>query len=515
MKKSDKVITAAKIHAFQNEEIERQVAALNIANIELAYQKNEQEKRAAELIIANIELAYQQKEKEKRATELSIANKELNFQNTIKEKWAADLAVANKELAYQYEEKEKRAAELNIANKELVFQNKEKEKRAVELGIANKELAYQNKEKEKRAAELSIANIELVYQNDEKEKRAAELEVINTELAFQNETKEKLTKDLVVANKELAFQYAEKEKRAGELGMANKELAFQQKEKEKRAAELIIANKELSFQDCEKEKRGVELNTSKKELKTAEDDIRKLNDELEQKVIDRTSKLNAVNKELEDFVYIASHDLKEPLRMVSIYLQMLEKKSGDRLDETSKKYLHFAVDGAGRMRTLIEDLLKYSSIGNSKDDFTNTDLNEVLQYVIRVLNEKIKECNATIIVKPLPSIMANKTLINQVFLNLINNALKYCSKEKSQIEVGARETVGKWTFYVRDNGIGIDAKNLNKIFIIFQRLHSKTEYPGTGIGLAVCKKIIETHGGKIWAESQVGKGSTFYFTIPK
>ncbi len=514
MKKSEKLIIDAKLHNLEMEKKEITAEALRTANVELAYQKNEREKRAAELIIANIELAYQQKEKEKRAAELAVANTELVYQNKLREKCADDLVVANKELAYQYEEKEKRAAELNIANKELVFQNKEKEKRAAELSIANKELAYQNKEKEKRAAELSIANIELAYQNEEKEKRALELVAINKELAYQHTIKTKRADDLVIANVELAYQNGEKQKRAAELTIANKEIVYQNKEKEKLAAELIVANTKLNFQNSEKQKRAIELVASHKELKHAEDDIRKLNDELEQKVIDRTMQLEVINKELEHFVYMASHDLQEPLRMVSSFLQLLENKLGISLDETEKKYIHFATDGAIRMRTLIEDLLKYARIGHRPEDFTKTDLNDVVKYVLRVLNEKINTCEAVILVHPLPIINANKTLINQVFVNLVSNALKYCSDRKIAIEVGATEDEGIWTFFVKDNSIGIKQDDLEKIFIIFKRLHGKREYSGTGIGLAICKKIIETHGGRIWAESVVGTGSTFYFTIP-
>ena len=494
MKKSEKLFIDASDLAHQNFEKENTAVALNLANIKLIYQKNEKEKRAAELIIANIELAHQKNEKEKRASELVIANIELAYQNEEKEKRAAELIIANKELAHQNEEKEKRASELIIANKELAYQNKEKEKRAAELGIANKELAYQNKEKEKRAAELSIANIELAYQNEEKEKRAAELSIANIELVYQNEEKEKRAAELRIANKELAYQNNEKEKRAAELKTANIELAYQNKEKEKRAVDLIIANKELRH---------------------AENDIRKLNAELEQKVIDRTAQLEAANKELEHFASIASHDLQEPLRMVSCFLKLLDKKLEGSLDDAGKKYINFAIDGADRMRTLTTDLLKYASVGGNKEDFMLTDLAEVMQYTMRVLDEKIDKCKAVITVKQLPVIMANKTLINQVFINLVGNALKYCSDIKTEIEVGATEETDKWTFYVKDNSIGINPEDLNKIFIIFQRLHGKREYTGTGIGLAICKKIIDTHGGKIWAESEPGKGSIFYFTIPK
>jgi len=225
--------------------------------------------------------------------------------------------------------------------------------------------------------------------------------------------------------------------------------------------------------------------------------------------------LKSSNAELEQFAYIASHDLQEPLRMVSSFLQLLEKKYKGQLDETAEKYINFAVDGAGRMKTLIQALLMYSRVGNNKEDFTTVDLNEVALYATKVIEEDIKKNQAVIIVSPLPVITANNSLISQLFINLITNAIKYHGDIKPEIEVGYSEDKSNYTFFVKDNGIGIDPKFFEKIFIIFQRLHNKDEYSGTGIGLAICKKIVEIHNGKIWVESEVGKGSTFYFSIPK
>ena len=225
--------------------------------------------------------------------------------------------------------------------------------------------------------------------------------------------------------------------------------------------------------------------------------------------------LKSSNAELENFAYVASHDLQEPLRMVSSFLNLLEKRMGVELDETSKQYIHFATDGADRMKILINDLLLYSRVGTNKEKFSSVDLNEVMEYSTRVLKENIDKIKAVLIVKPLPVITANKTLINQLFINLVNNALKYHSEIDPQIEVGCTKDADKYTFYVKDNGIGISAEYFEKVFIIFQRLHTRSEYSGTGIGLAICKKIVETHHGKIWVTSELGKGSTFYFSIPK
>jgi len=228
-----------------------------------------------------------------------------------------------------------------------------------------------------------------------------------------------------------------------------------------------------------------------------------------------TSELTASNTELERFAYVASHDLQEPLRMVSSFLNLLEEEYVKDLDKTAKEYISYAVDGATRMKTLVNDLLQYSRIGTNKEEFTATDLNETMEYVIRVLGEDIKKNRAKVTVKPMPVIRANKTLMGQLFMNLIGNALKYHGDKQPEIEIGSVEERDKYILYVKDNGIGIDPKFFDKIFIIFQRLHSKAEYSGTGIGLAICKKIAEVHKGKIWVESEKGSGSTFYFSILK
>jgi PAS domain S-box-containing protein len=245
--------------------------------------------------------------------------------------------------------------------------------------------------------------------------------------------------------------------------------------------------------------------------KEAEEELLKLNQDLEK----RTADLQASNTELERFAYVASHDLQEPLRMVGSFLNLLEEEMDGQLNESSKEYIHFAVDGADRMKTLIQALLQYSRIGTNNEDFSATDLNEVMQFTIRVLEEDIQKTHAIITVNPMPVIIANKTLISQLFKNLIGNSLKYHDGKPPEIEVGFTEEPDKYIFFVKDNGIGIDTKFFDKIFIIFQRLHNRNEYSGTGIGLAICKKIVETHKGKIWLESEPGIGSTFYFSILK
>lgn len=239
------------------------------------------------------------------------------------------------------------------------------------------------------------------------------------------------------------------------------------------------------------------------------------NKEAEEKLKKYAQELQASNTELERFAYVASHDLQEPLRMVSSFLNLLEEEFSGKLNETAREYIHFAVDGAGRMKKLVNDLLQYSRVGNNKEEFSAINLNEIMDYAIRVLDEDIKKRNAKLKVKPLPVISANKALIGQLFINLLSNALKYHGDKRPEIEMGYTDDTDSYIFYIKDNGIGIDPKFFDKIFIIFQRLHNKNEYSGTGIGLAICKKIVETHKGKIWVESMEGNGSTFYVSIPK
>lgn len=220
------------------------------------------------------------------------------------------------------------------------------------------------------------------------------------------------------------------------------------------------------------------------------------------------------NIELERFAHVASHDLQEPLRMVNSFMDLLAKKMDGQLDEISRQYIHFAVDGTERMKSLIQALLEYSRVGTNHDEFINTDLNDVMQYATRVLEEEIKSKGAVITVEPLPVIKANKILITQLFVNLVSNAIKYQSDAIPVIKVGCSREQDKDVFYISDNGIGIEPKFFEKIFIIFQRLHNRSDYPGKGIGLSVCKKIVEIHKGKIWVQSEPGKGSTFYFSLP-
>ena len=241
----------------------------------------------------------------------------------------------------------------------------------------------------------------------------------------------------------------------------------------------------------------------------------KLN-QLNQMLEKQAENLTASNNELERFAYVASHDLQEPLRMVTSFLNLLEKKYKSQIDETAEKYIHFAVDGAERMKNLIHDLLEYSRVSTTKDLSGITNMKEIIQQIKEIFLLRIKETGALLQTGSLPTLCnTNPILILQLMQNLVGNALKYIGKEQPEIMIDVEELAGYWQFSVKDNGIGINPVYSEKIFLIFQRLHSKDQYEGTGIGLSICKKIVEIHEGRIWVESTLGHGSTFYFTLKK
>ncbi|TDH28814.1 PAS domain S-box protein [Segetibacter sp. 3557_3] len=247
------------------------------------------------------------------------------------------------------------------------------------------------------------------------------------------------------------------------------------------------------------------------ERKASEFILKKLNNSLEK----RAKELAASNDELERFAYVTSHDLQEPLRMVTSFLQLLQKRYRDKLDAKAHEYIGFAVDGAERMKGLILDLLEYSRVNTNKSELEQVDLNEVAANVLLTYKQLLSETDGSIDITSLPMIKGNRTQLTQLLQNLIGNALKYRRAEPPRIQVTVEEHPQEFEFAVIDNGIGIEERFYHKIFVIFQRLHHKNEYSGTGIGLAICKKIIEKHGGRIWVESEPGEGSTFYFTLPK
>ena len=234
----------------------------------------------------------------------------------------------------------------------------------------------------------------------------------------------------------------------------------------------------------------------------------------EKALAEKAEELTRSNQELEQFAYVASHDLQEPLRMITGYTQLLAKRYGDKLDQNANEYIDYAVEGAKRMQGLIRDLLTYSRVGTRGKEFALTDCEAVVAGTLRVLQPAIEESAATVTYDPLPTVMGDETQLLQLFQNLIGNAVKYRDSKPPVVHVSCKQEGEHWLFSVRDNGIGIDPQYANRIFVIFQRLHGRDQYAGTGIGLAVCKKIVERHDGKIWVESELGKGATFHFTIP-
>ena len=220
------------------------------------------------------------------------------------------------------------------------------------------------------------------------------------------------------------------------------------------------------------------------------------------------------NADLEQFAYIASHDLQEPLRMVAAYTQLIAERYRGKLDENADKFIGYACEGALRMQTLINDLLAFSRIGRTGVKAGRVNCDAAMAEVLLNLGPAIRDCGATVSYAPLPEVLADSSQMTQVFQNLIGNAIKFRGKEPPEILVQAEKAGQDWLFTVSDNGIGIAPESAENIFVAFQRLHTRTEYPGNGIGLSICKKIIERNGGKIWVESGMSKGSSFKFTLP-
>ncbi len=241
---------------------------------------------------------------------------------------------------------------------------------------------------------------------------------------------------------------------------------------------------------------------------------------LSEKILKKELELNEIikdlkrsNEDLQQFAYVASHDLQEPLRAIISFSQLLEEKYHDKLDEDGKEYIYFITDGAKKMNVLIKDLLSYSRITTQANPIEWHDLEPILNDVIFNLQEAIKESGAVITHDPLPTLKVDRIQFLQLFQNFLSNAIKFRNVDPPKIHIGVKRLSNYWIFSIKDNGIGIDPKYHDRLYNIFYRLHTKEEYPGTGIGLPICKKIVQRYGGEVWVESELGKGSTFYFTI--
>ena len=266
---------------------------------------------------------------------------------------------------------------------------------------------------------------------------------------------------------------------------------------------------------CQKEKRAAELSIANKELKHAEDDIRKLNDELEQKVIERTAQLESVNKELGSFSYTVSHDLRAPIRAINGYTRILVEDYSEKFDSEGTKVLDSIIHNSKKMGELIDDLLAFSKLGRKQVTVSEINMTALVKLVREELlfedGENIPEFNVNV----LPPGKGDQSLIKQVWINLISNAIKYSKyKQKTSIEIGAYEKDNLIVYYVKDYGAGFDMQYYDKLFGVFQRLHSQEEFEGTGIGLAIVQKIVHRHNGTVWAESKLNEGACFYFSLP-
>lgn len=241
---------------------------------------------------------------------------------------------------------------------------------------------------------------------------------------------------------------------------------------------------------------------------------RSLRRQMEEDLAKKVEELARSNADLEQFAYVASHDLQEPLRMVAAYTQLLSERYRGKLDANADKFIGYASEGALRMQVLIQDLLAFSRVGRVNSAYTKVDCNAVVEEVRQTLASAIAESAAIVAHADLPTIWVDRTQMMQLFQNLVGNAIKFRGKEAPEIFVHAEKAGQYWLFSVTDNGIGIAPEYAENIFVVFQRLHARTEYPGNGIGLAICKKIVERSGGRIWVESQPGSGSTFKFSMP-
>jgi PAS domain S-box-containing protein len=236
--------------------------------------------------------------------------------------------------------------------------------------------------------------------------------------------------------------------------------------------------------------------------------------EAEEQLRRTVSELQRSNEELAQFAHVASHDLREPLRMVASFLQLLERHCKDKLNGKEQEYIAYAVDGAKRMEALVRDLLTLSRVQTRAKPFQPVDCKDVLKDALADLQVAIREAGAILSHDAMPTVTADPTQLAQLFQNLLANAIKFRGAPTARVHIGAKREANRWVFSIQDNGIGIDPQYFERIFVVFQRLHSKDEYPGTGIGLALSRKIVERHRGTIWVESEPGKGTTFFFTIP-
>jgi len=445
------------------------------------------------------------------------------FLNTKKAKLMAEgltvnLSARNKELIKSKEQIEGSAAELVIANETLKFENEEKEKRAAEFVIANETLKFENEEKEKRAAELVIANKELVLSERKYSSLFSHMlegfalheiicdtngKPVDYRFLDINPAFELLTglKKSEIIGKTVLTVIPDTEsfwiERYGVVALTGNSIDF-----ENYSAQLNRYYQIMAFSPAKNQFAVMFYDITKRK-------------QAEEKLKITFQNLERSNNDLEQFAYVANHDLQEPLRMISSYTQLLERKYKDKLDRDANDYIRFVVDGAIRMQKLLNDLLEFSRINSPIKKIEQVAISTVLGQVISNLQQMITEHSALITNDDLPVVKVAESQILRVFQNLIENAIKFKKKtELPKIHISCKMQNNMYQFSITDNGIGMDMQYHDRVFIVFQRLHSVKEYPGTGIGLSICKRIVERHGGSIWFESKVNEGTTFYFTIP-
>ena len=386
-----------------------------------------------------------------------------------------------------------------------IFRLKNEETKRLLIELDNKKVDLEKSENEIKQSlnfnSLIMNNIpDMVFVKD------MEFKIIQANDAFLNSYPEDIrervigTTTLEEYNREEAERFLENDRRAFDEGYNETEETISFPDGQVR----VLFTKKVRFENVNGEKYilGVSRDITERNM-------------FEQKLKLRTKELERSNEELERFAYVASHDLQEPLRMVASYTNLLANRYKDKLDDDANDFINFAVDGAKRMQTLIDDLLTFSRINTSNKEFTMVDTNQIVDDLLKVLGYSIEQVNNVIVTKDkLPMVKGQVPLLNQLFLNLITNAIKYSDPErKNEIHITAKKAGKRWIFSISDTGIGIASEYFEKIFIIFKRLHGRDKYSGTGIGLALCKKIVEKHGGEIWLESVLDQGTTFMFTL--
>jgi len=439
-----------------------------------------------------------------------------------------ELIEAKKELIFQKKQKEERAAELLIANIELAYQNKEKDNRAAELIVANKELAFQNEEKEKRAVELMIANKELDFQRRESLKEVSDYKYALDESSILDITDQKGTiihvnKNFCKISKYSAVELEGQDHRIINSGYHTNDFIRdlwvtisngkiwkgEIKNKAKDGTIYWVDTTIVPFLDTQgKPYRYVAIRSDITQRKLAEDEIAILNEGLEQRVKDRTA-------ELESFSYSVSHDLRAPLRAINGYAQMLKEDKGTELDVESSRIVNKIMVNATRMGQLIDDLLTFSRVGRKELEILNIPMNDMVTNICSELKADAANSNVHFKISALTAAKGDHVAIKQVWINLISNAVKFSKLNKEAlIEIGSEIKGGEVVYYVKDNGAGFDMRYVDKLFGVFQRLHTNEKFEGTGVGLAIVHRIMTKHGGRVWAEGKVNEGAKFYFSLP-